>query len=189
MGIPWPPPDYLKGVDCIHCYPPGETPLLMKATISGVTDCDYMPECNAGAINGTWILGQTLLPCRWYLRQGLFEFFYKASYDGGQCRFFVLWDNSIHCFSEWFGDSCHTSFTNMLTCVFQVNEGINGTCVITPAPFPHAADAIAAAASLGLTDEEIYKWEWYPIEGSDDIVIRFVRPSRRDCIYIRWTPT
>jgi len=189
MGIPWPPPDFLRGDDCLACYPAGETPKLLYATVEGVSDCGNYPGVLCDP-NGIWTLTQSpVIPCQWASGSGLFRALYQAS-TGGISKFRIVEAYfEIKCFySE--GALCATSFTNQTDCNdFADTEGEGGTAVITPAPFPYAADAVLAAASLGLTDEDIYKWEVYTIEGSDDIVFRFVRPSRRDCIYIRWTPS
>jgi len=123
---------------CTSCYATNQTPRYIEVTYTGVQDCGLVSQ-NCAAINGTWILEATGVPCYYGYQSALW--WTRLHLLAGYIEAFCVTGNDPVCF--WASaTSCNdevTGLANELT-VYDCtdagspdyNEGYGGTVTSKP---------------------------------------------------------
>lgn len=118
MGIPIPPDPDEYGEDCLHCYKPGETPLILYAAFGGIQPGELWTDDMPPPPNGVFRLVQTEVDnCKWNYIGDKWIIVYDATHPGpgpGETQLLAyrtLPADTI-AFIDWKVPPCGSQFSN-----------------------------------------------------------------------------
>ena len=173
MGII--PKSTIYGDDCIACFDADETPMYMKAFISGVKRGELWNPVLPMTPNGYWDLEQDLVdPCKWNaLKPGWPEIIHGV---GPRFNFFIFnYGVGIPVFHSIHGHGCRNKFENDFAGYWN-NIYYGGHCFITTADWIRKQ-----IESLTPMIDPNPRMECFTMEG-DFIVVRYA--GKRDATNI-----